>query len=64
MYQVCKTLLMHKSIYSMFMNASKTAILVKFHKRLAVIMDCLALSTMYLDEYKAKQSMKFAGTIG
>lgn len=50
-------------MYSMFMNASNTAIVVEFHKRLVVIMDCLALSTMYLEEYKAKQSMKFAGTI-
>jgi len=62
MYQVCKTLLVHKNTYSTFMNALNAAIPVTLQNRLVVIMDCLALNTMYLD--KEKQSMKFAGTIG
>ena len=44
------------------MNALNAAIPVTLQNRLVVIMDCLALNTMYLD--KEKQSMKFAGTIG
>lgn len=36
----------------MSMDVSKTAIPVQFHPRLVVTLDCLAPSTIYLDEYK------------
>lgn len=50
--EVCKTLHIHKDVYCMSTNVSNTAIQVKFHQRSVVITDCLALSTMYLEEHK------------
>jgi len=43
----------------MSMDVSKTAIPVQFHPRLVVTLDCLAPSTIYLDEYNPTQAWSF-----